>query len=336
MSRFSGSLIGPHSRHQMKHASPYATLLLDVSLGLCQEDIAHLKMVLQVDNYAKKIDLEKLRHGSEILSFMDNRKLISRTDIRLLENLLAYIGRQDLVKKIDRYHERLNLSDDRKYHGHDQVDNSAIEPENTQPKQVFELYSGDTQSSTGLAGKLQTSSGLSVLQKTPLKSVENQVTATSRSASRLQFTALKNIESHQHLDFQPSIGVGKSVHKDKTFDSELHPPTPANQYYDICHTSVNPAQPGYRFGPDGQSVPREFNCQEPGHFHRAPVEDGPPKTTDTGLTANYSDDIEMRNSQRCSQDSQMSVSDDEKLGYYQEKALFFDGDSSSSNMQFSQ
>ena len=77
----------------MTTTSPYATLLLHISQGLCQNDISHLKLALQVDKCARRTRIEKMKNGSEILRVMDDAKLISAKDTRCLEHLLMRIGR---------------------------------------------------------------------------------------------------------------------------------------------------------------------------------------------------------------------------------------------------
>ena len=101
MSRF--NVLGPYSRHKMKRTSPFTSLLLEISLGLLEEDVSNLKLALQVDKFVKKIHLKKLKNGGEVLSHMHEENIITATDTEFLENVLMQIGRQDLVKKIEKY-----------------------------------------------------------------------------------------------------------------------------------------------------------------------------------------------------------------------------------------
>ena len=300
MSRFSNSVIGPHSRHLMKDSSPYATLMLDISMGLCQEDVSSLKLALQVDKYVKRMHLCKLKNGSEILSHMYDIGLISETDTQFLENLLIHICRKDLVKKIERYHaKRSNVADDKKSTHHLPDTTSS---ENTVPKQVYEAYDSDTNvsSSTGIACKSPVKNML------PMKPVENR--PKGGGTDMTDFTALKT-PANQYYHSPQSV---------------------QNSAFSLL---------GARSVPDGHSFSTVYNSKEPDMTHGLPVVDCLCNLSDlSNSSASSQSDIEMKNSQRCSgsQDSQMSISDDEKLGYSQDKALFTDGDSSLSNMQLSQ
>ena len=371
MSRFGNTLIGPHSRHRMKSSSPYATLLLDIGMGLCEEDVSGLKLGLQADKFVKRMDLNKLKNGHEILSHMYGIGLISETDTQFLENLLIHICRKDLVKRIEHYHsKRLNVTDIQKSSSaHPLPDTTSSE--NTVPKQVFEAYDSDTNvsSSTGTSCKSP------VKNLMPVKSVENK----PKGGVDVDFTALKTpvIPVNQYYMYQSPQSVpnshfaplgaspvlssavmpcespvktlmplkssenrpkrGDSVHV-ADFNTALK--TPVSQYYQPPQSVLNSVSPfahlGTRSAPDGGSISNVFTSTV---TTQSPTSNRAHNVSElSNSSASSQEDIEMKNSQRCSgsQDSQMSISDDEKLGYYQDKALFTDGDSSLSNMQLSQ
>ena len=368
MSRFGNTLIGPHSRHRMKSSSPYATLLLDVGMGLCEDDVSSLKLALQVDKFVKRMDLNKLKNGHEILSHMYGIGLISETDTQFLENLLIHICRKDLVKRIEHYHsKRLNATDVQKSSSaHPLPDTTSSE--NTVPKQVFEAYDSDTNvsSSTGTSCKSL------VKNLMPMKSVEN--TPKVGGVDVTDLTALKTVipvnqyypspaQSIQNSHFAPfgaspvlSSAVMPCEGPVKTsmpLKSENRPKgggdsvadftalkTPVSQYYQSPQSVPNSpfAHLGTRSAPEGVSISNVFTSTGP-NSTRSPTSNRAHNVSElSNSSASSQEDIEMKNSQRCSgsQDSQMSISDDEKLGYYHDKALFTDGDSSLSNMQLSQ
>ena len=249
MSAFSSkSGIGVFSRHKMKKVSPYATLLLDISQGLLEEEISAIKLVLNVDKKVRRRQLEKMRNGAEVLSCMYDEDLISSTDTKYLERLLLKFGRKDLCTKIEKYHMKRNaqLSDDSKasikinnLHG------------NTTPKQLYNPYMNQS-----------------------------------------------------NLPVYTSLKV---------------PQQPASTCYKELHFGVESGQPiqysSTRSSPDGLSA-NVKNC--PGALALRGLDQDGLHALDSNIS--LQSDIEM--SQKSSQSSQMSISDDEKLNYSQEKTSF--------------
>ena len=364
MSQFNSSLIGRYSRYRMKSSSPFATLLMDVGLNLCEDDVSSLRLGLTVDKFAKGVHLKQLKNGSEILLHMYNIGLISETDTQFLENLLIRIGRKDLVRRIDHYHaKRLgnhNATDGQKSRAcHTLPDTTS---ENTVPKQVFEAYDNDAivSSSTGTSCKC------------PMKSVEN--TCSPEGGMDLtDFTALKTpvmpvnqyYKSPQSvhespfaiLDASPAMSSPPSSKRksnkspvkgvmqvksmadnskggggDVTEFTALKTPIPQYNYQSPESVPNSPfAHLGVRSAPDGLSIP-VFNSTVQNNMPSDP--NAAPSASELSNSSSSSqEDVEMKNSQRCngSQESQMSISDDEKIGL-----LMTDGDSSLSNMQLSQ
>ena len=250
MSAFSSkSGIGVFSQHKMKKVSPYATLLLDISQGLREEEISEIKLVLNVDKKVRRRQLEKMRNGAEVLSCMYDEDLISSSDTHYLESLLHKFGRKDLCTKIEKYHMKRNaqLSDDSK--ASIKINNLQG---NTTPKQLYNPYMNQS-----------------------------------------------------NLPVYTSLKV---------------PQQPASTCYKELHVGVESGQPiqysSTRSSPDGLSANIQY-CPSALAFRREIDQDGL-----HALDSNISlqSDIEM--SQKSSQSSQMSISDDEKLNYSQEKTSF--------------
>lgn len=307
MSRF--NVLGPYSRHKMKRTSPFTSLLLEISLGLLEEDVSNLKLALQVDKFVKKIHLKKLKNGGEVLSHMHEENIITATDTEFLENVLMQIGRQDLVKKIEKYHAKRAaaacISDDTKL--------SLSESENTVPKQLLNTNSNTPQMLDGNSKLLK-----------PEKRSSNPKSLTDPKTTMQQYTALKDPVSAPNQQMNV-LGTGNTHCKEIYFGSEVLPSNNYSSDQDLNQYGVG-ALPSSVFdatcrsSADGQSFSGVFQCR------------GPPDTSDSPNSSQS--DVDMKAAEWCSQASQMSVSDDEKLGF-QDKAWAVDGDSSNS-MQFSQ
>ena len=299
MSTYSGSasIIGQFSRHRMKKTSPYATLLLDISQGLCQDDISQLKLLLQVDKCVRRIRIEKMKNGAEVLRAMDDVNLISANDTQFLEHLLIKIGRNDLYKKIEKYHMKRGLSDDSKA-GLMNCSNGVVAHENTTPKQLMVSHRYDC----------HTGARLCQPGKNPMKSIENNSAQLKIEINdaKLHYTSLKIPNQSQNT-------LDNTGCKELHFSNTLSQLTLSDQNTYSGHLRGMPLQvmSHNRSCPDGQSVQEDHCCQGPRSCFTGLAQDGLGSSDNSSSNSSQSD-VEML-SQKCSQSSQMSISDDEKL-----------------------
>lgn len=98
--------IGRSARVMLRKSSPFATLLFDLSLEITKEEFASLKLAVSVDrqNIASKKDLRAVNYTADLFRLLEERGIISKTNLDYLTCLLLKLGRKDLVIRIEKYH----------------------------------------------------------------------------------------------------------------------------------------------------------------------------------------------------------------------------------------
>ncbi|XP_045160014.1 uncharacterized protein LOC123525213 [Mercenaria mercenaria] len=187
MSKF--KLIGPSGRCCLRKTSPYATLLLDISSGLTGEDISNFKLVIQADKRATRRQMYQLKHGADVLAFLDDRKMITNTCTDFLQHLLIKIGRKDLERRVQKY------NDDRRKTHYDE--------ENTVRKQVF------TQLKSTCSDQLQKEMKWLSIQ-TAVKEVYDSTTRSipdgaSRSSSLVESSTIHACQDNTELSLSQTL-----------------------------------------------------------------------------------------------------------------------------------
>lgn len=99
-----GLNLGRHSRHELRKTSPYATLLLDLSLSLTADDVANIKLALQCDKITSKREMCHIKCAGDVIRHIEEKGLISRSDTWYLQHLLVQLKRMDLDLMIQEYH----------------------------------------------------------------------------------------------------------------------------------------------------------------------------------------------------------------------------------------
>ncbi|KAL4237021.1 hypothetical protein ACF0H5_005405 [Mactra antiquata] len=96
-----------HKFGKKKDLSPFASLLLELSLALTEDEVSKLKLAISVDKvWNSKRQISSLKYSADVLNHLHDIAFISSTDTVFLEQLLVKIHRKDLEKKIRQYHEK--------------------------------------------------------------------------------------------------------------------------------------------------------------------------------------------------------------------------------------
>lgn len=105
--RHSCHCIGKSARVMLRKSSPFATLLLDLSLAITEEEFSNLKLAVSVDrqNIASKKDLRAVKFTADLFRLLEERGIISKTNLDYLKFLVRKLGRKDLVVCIEKYRE---------------------------------------------------------------------------------------------------------------------------------------------------------------------------------------------------------------------------------------
>ena len=92
---------------EKKSLSKFTKLLISISLGLTQKDIANIKLILICENKLKPRLIDSVTVAGDLLIAMKIYGLISENDVETLHLILNAINQQDLSRLVTRYETQL-------------------------------------------------------------------------------------------------------------------------------------------------------------------------------------------------------------------------------------